>query len=223
MKNQPSYRYALVLWMGLSAFALSASYESLWIKSFGLLAGLGIYAGSLMSVTTLLQSYEHKKKTVRGLLSLYIEVALLFGVAYSCAHVLAPSGAFIQGLHDHCRVSGQCPGGGALEPIVNLVMLFLDALYFSIVTMTTLGDASITVKGWVRFVVASQVSFTFYITVVALAQAFSRESAIQTEKLLKEYIPTVQSAPPQQPHGQLKTAKERLRAAWHALIHGIRV
>ena len=223
MKAQTKpYRYTLVLWLGLCVYAISPNFGGFWVKLFALALGLGLYAGSIFAVTELIRSHDTRKDTVAGLRALYIDTILLFSVAYLIVYYLSPNGEFVKGLHVPCWDSGMCPNAGSLDKIVDFFMAWLDSAYYSIVTMTTLGDGSVVVNGWARFLVASQVLFTFYVSVFSLAEAFSKESAKVTEEIVKRHV-SRNLANGSRDIGAIRGFKSRFRVAWSAMVHGVRV
>ena len=137
---------------------------------------------------------KQKINTYDKLFQKYIEIFIFYSLAYAFAVVVAPSGHFISGLHQIC----DCENYSEINLFYTfgeIGRLLIDSMYFSIVTMTSLGDGSIQVKGIFRIFVASQTAFTFFITVYGLAKILQTESSKEIKEMIKfENTKNIQNA-----------------------------
>ncbi|WP_353294406.1 ion channel [Thalassolituus maritimus] len=130
-----------------------------------------------------LVSWEARDKARYKIFPFYVDVCLSYSLFYTFAAIASPSGGFISGLHEVCSGCTSYQNINLFEVYTEIPHLFLDSVYYSVVNMTTLGDGSISPQNVLKFVVISQVGFTFYLTVFGVAEYFGRETTRELEKV----------------------------------------
>ncbi len=173
-----------------------------------------------LSLVFFIKNFETREKGNHHLFSFYIDIFIFYSLAYTFAVVASPSGGFLSGLHDICNNCGSYQEAELADVILELVPLFIDSMYYSVVNMTTLGDSSISPHNIMKLIVVSQVGFTFFITVYGIAEYFSSETSNELKLLANEKISQKRSENDMSNRQVVVPVKERIFVSLKGLLTG---
>lgn len=179
--------YLLILILG---FPILIRSTSAWSNIFGVTLSFSGVCVIIYGLVLFLKQWEQRNKKSYTLAPYYINLMTFYTLAYTFAVVVSPDGNFLSGLHPIFNNDETYVTASLNSIYHNILMLIIDALYYSIVIMTTLGDGSIQPRGILKLVLISHVGFTVYITVFGVAEYFANESSkelkSEVEKLKRE-------------------------------------
>jgi len=202
--------YILLLCIIIMLFPIGATmatgYWLLIVLLFGVLALFAV----LSVISCLIEENRINGNTMKGIKLLYFYTFLLYALAYALAGVLSPQGGFIEGIYNICGCeSYKDVTGGYMEVIMlslgELPALLIESMAYSISVMTSLGDGELKPQNVYKLVVASQVGFTFYITIFGLASYFDNKSSEALVSVGNKIINKLESK--EQSTSELKSVK----------------
>ncbi len=151
---------------------------------------LYVYLGYMM--VKLAEECMRPATSLERLRFLYITIGLFFASGYFFLAAIDSGEEMIKNVRVFCSTDCSYPGfDGFSERIQETTYTYLNALYYSIVVMTTLGDSKITVEGGLaRPLVAAEVLMSIGMTVFKLAQYYndmaSKEARSTEDRLVRE-------------------------------------
>ena len=209
--------FLIVMIIGVPIVAKLGNSYGLFFIQMMMLVTIGVVS---LSLVTFIKNYENRERGNQHLFSFYIDIFIFYSLAYTFAVVASPSGGFLSGLHDICNKCSSYQEAELTDVLLELMPLFIDAMYYSVVNMTTLGDSSISPQNIMKLVVVSQVGFTFFITVYGIAEYFSSETSKELKQLVKE-IGSKQGSESSMSNGQIVVpVKERIFVSIKGLFTG---
>jgi hypothetical protein len=158
----------------------------LWSWDIGILCALFGIVVLVFGLLIFVDKWEKREKTSYRVLEYYVEIFVFYSIAYTFAVVVAPDGSFLEGLNPILGENISYTNADLAEVYQSILLLFFDAVTFSISIMTTLGDGTVEAKNILKTVVASQVAFTFLITVYGIAETFSNKSSNEIQMMRKQ-------------------------------------
>ena len=144
-----------------------------------------IYMYTFYSIGRLIQDFKSYPKTDNALLLLYLNILLTFSSVYFFLAAIDTNESMIFGLRAmNPHFSENYSLISVMEYMSGLSFTFINCVYYSLVTMATLGDSSIMLKNILpRIIVMFQVGYTLWLTGYALANHFSKKSTDELKEM----------------------------------------
>lgn len=191
MKNITPAQWAVIMTLSTSLIAILSPEVDFVGKVILSLVAIALYCISFLSIVSITKAYTKNSTSLQGFMVLYIDVIFLFASAYFFASIIDSEEEVIYGVKQVC-MKNQCYNG-VLKQSLDITMAFLDCIYLSILTMTTSGDTSIGVKNfWGRSLIGIQLITTAYISIVGLAQYFSKQSSEELMNVKNSIMQAIQ-------------------------------
>lgn len=155
------------------------------------------YIGKLL--VEIIMQLSKRATSIKELKFLFITLAVLCAGGYFFIGVVDSAEKMISNLR-HIKTK-DCYNllsiDGFLDYFLDLILTYLNSLYYSIVVMATLGDSKIIAEGiFTRIIIVFEVGTALSLTIFKIGEFFSERSSAETKKFERRILNEVQKINP---------------------------